>query len=227
MRKLLFLIVIASSCSPVYVPNIRNAPMFRKGGEFQAALQVGNGIDGQVAMSITKHFGIIGNYNNINRENDSLRHELIEGGIGYFMNEEDMFFEIFAGYGWGESFSSGNIFNFENVTARYERYFIQPAIGINHDYIHFAFVPRISIVDFSEYTTGTLAVSINEKPKAFFEPAVVMKVNTESNRFYYTLQAGSSLKLSDNIYFDRRRYQIATGFGIRLGGVKPESRKSR
>src|SRR5690606_28152388 len=143
------------------------------------------------------------------------------------LNEEETFFEIFVGYGKGEGFSSGNIFNFENVTGRYERYFIQPAIGMNHDYIHFAFVPRISIVDFTEYRTGTMAVPINEKPKAFFEPAVVLKVNTASNRFYYTLQAGSSLKLSDKIYFDRRKYQVGTGFGIRLGGVKPESQKNR
>jgi hypothetical protein len=230
MKKFIFLVCVLSSCAPVYVPNIRNSPMFQKGGEFQAAVQVGNGIDGQVAVSFTDHFGLIANYNYINRDkgtNDSLRHNLLEAGLGYFTNKEDMFFEIFAGYGKGEGFSTGTIFDLQNVTGKYERYFIQPALGMNHKYIHVSFVPRISIVDFKEYSIGSVSYVVNEDPKVFFEPCVVMKVNTDNNRFFYTLQGGVSVSVSNDLYFDHRKYQVATGFGVRLGGVRPakESRQ--
>ena len=210
--------------------------MFSKGGEFQASLQVGNGIDAQTAVSFSKHIGLIASYNFIDRnttgeastdDDDYLRHTFYEGGLGYFTNQEDMFFEVFAGYGRGEGFSSDTFFGIENTTGKYERYFVQPALGMNHKYIHFAFVPRVSIVDFTEYSVGTTSITVNEDPKVFFEPAVVMRVNTDSNRFFFTLQGGSSLSISEDVYFNRRKYQVATGFGIRLGGVKPNQETSR
>lgn len=210
--------------------------MFAKGGEFQASLQMGNGIDAQAAVSFSKHIGLIASYNFIDRnttgdantdDDDYLRHTFYEGGLGYFTNQEDMFFEVFAGYGRGEGFSSENFFGIENATGKYERYFIQPALGTNHKYIHLAFVPRISVVDFNEYSTSTASFAVNEDPKVFFEPAFVMKVNTASNRVFFTMQAGSSTALSKDVYFNRRKYQLAAGVGMRLGNLRPEQKESR
>jgi hypothetical protein len=235
MKKILLLALVVSSCAPVYVPNIRNTPMFTKGGEFQLAGQAGNGIDGQAALSVTNHIGLMANYSYINRntavnqnagnandDEDFLRHKFFEGGIGYFTQDEDMFFEVFAGYGKGEGYSSGNFFGVKNASGKYERYFIQPAFGMNKKTVQFSFVPRISVVDFTEYTLGSSSIAVTEEPKIFFEPAFVTRVNTAGNHFFFTFQAGMSAALSDDIYFDRRRFQFATGIGIRLGGMKEE-----
>jgi hypothetical protein len=189
MKKIVLLALILSSCAPIYVPNIRNSPMFTKGGEVQIVGQVGNGIDGQAAVSITKNIGVIASYNYIDRESgdpdsddDFLRHTFAEGGIGYFENKETNFFEIFVGYGQGEGFSSGNFFGIENATGRYERYFIQPAFGFNQKTVHVSFVPRISMVDFKQYTLGSTTYTVDEDPKFFFEPGVVTRVNTANNQ---------------------------------------------
>lgn len=229
MKKILLIALVVSSCAPVYVPNIRNTPMFTKGGEFQLAAQIGNGIDGQMAVSVTNHFGVMANYSHIDRntsnagdDDDFLRHKFFEGGLGYFGQDEEMFWEVFAGYGKGEGFSPGNFFGVENADGKYERYFIQPSFGVNKKEIHLAFVPRVSIVDFNEYTLGSNTFTVNEEPKVFFEPAFVMRGNTAKNLFFFTLQAGMSVSLSEDVYFDHRRFQFATGLGLRLGGKKPE-----
>lgn len=228
MKKLVLLALIFSSCAPVYIPNIRNSPMFTKGGEVQIAGQIGNGLDGQAAVSVTKHFGLMGSYNYINREsgnpdNDDkyLRHTFYEGGVGYFENKEKTFFEVFAGYGKGEGFSAGNIFSVENATGKYERFFIQPAIGFNKKTVHFSFVPRISAVDFKEYSVGSTVYQVNEDPKFFFEPGVITRINAAENMFFFTFQAGLSVCMNSSVYFDYRNFQLATGFGFRLGALKP------
>lgn len=233
MKKLLLLALVFASCSPVYVPNIRNSPMFTKAGEVQIAGQIGNGIDGQAAVSVSEHFGLMGSYNYIERttstpddEDDFLRHRFFEGGIGYFDNQETMFFEVFVGYGRGEGFSSGNFFGIENAEGKYERYFIQPAFGFNRRTVHVSFVPRISMVDFKEYTYGTTTFKVDEEPRFFFEPGVVARVNTANNLFFFTFQGGLSVSATE-LYFDHRPFQFATGIGFRFNGMKPESSESR
>jgi hypothetical protein len=66
MTKVLLIALVAlCSCAPVYVPNLRNSPMFTKGGEFQASVQIGNGIEGQSAFAVTDHFRVMSNYSYI------------------------------------------------------------------------------------------------------------------------------------------------------------------
>jgi hypothetical protein len=239
MKKLLVLLLVCSSCAPVYVPNIRNSPMFTKGGEFQAAVQIGNGWDGQVAASLTNHLGVMGNYSYISRartttsssgtqsQNDNyLRHKYFEGGIGYFHNDDKMFFEIFAGYGKGEG-STYDQYDFfgsqtSEATGKYQRYFIQPAFGINKHTMNVAFVPRVSIVDFTQFTSGGVTFADNKPSVVFFEPAVVSRVNMTDNHIYFTFQGGLSTPLDQRPYFDHRAFQFSCGFGVRLGAVRPE-----
>ena len=234
MKKILLLLVVLSSCAPIYVPNIRNSPMFTKGGEFQAAMQVGNGYDVQTAMSITNNIGLMANYAYINRDrfdpdnqDDYHRHRLFEGGLGYFKNEETMFLEVFVGYGKGEgsSYDQFSFFGPQSIqaTGKYERYFIQPAFGMNKKMMHVSFVPRISIVDFTEFSNGATSVPIDETPEVFFEPAVIGRANGMNNHIFYTFQAGFSVAVNSDLYFDHRQFQFSTGIGFRFGGVKEEA----
>jgi hypothetical protein len=169
---------------------------------------------------------LIGNYSYINRdrfnENDFVRHTLYEGGLGYFKNTDDTFFEFYVGYGKGEGSSSNSFLGQTGGGGRYERYFFQPAIGQNIKTFHFSFVPRVSVVDFTETFYGGTTTAINEDPKVFFEPAFIGRVNMQNNHMFFTFQAGTSVKVSNDVYFDHRNFQLSMGFGVRLGGVKSE-----
>ena len=230
MSKIFLIALVAlCSCAPVYVPNLRNSPMFTKGGEFQASVQIGNGIEGQSAFAVTDHFGLISNYSYIDQSDaesadDYHRHQLFEGGAGYFTNNAEAFFEVYAGYGRGKgsTFDGFEFFGPQSVaaTGKYERYFIQPAFGLNKDEVNFAFVSRFSMVDFYEFSNEISSSSIHEQPKFFFEPGILGRANFANNHMFVTFQAGASLGMSENVYFDRRTFQIAGGIGLRLGGVK-------
>lgn len=226
MKKLLFLLVIASSCAPVYVPNIRNTPMFTKGGEAQASFQVGNGLDVQAAYSLTNNIGVIGGYSYINNENseeDYHRHKFFEGGLGYFNNTERLRFEFFAGYGKGEgsSYEEFEFFGTQKVqaTGKYERFFIQPGLGFAKESFQGSFVPRFSYVNFTEFSDGTTTLVDNRDGVFFFEPAFVGRYNTMNNRIFFTFQGGFSAAITEDDYFNHRNFQFSTGIGIRLGGI--------
>ena len=229
-RILMFTLLAVSACAPVYVPNVRNSPMFTKGGEFQASIQLGNGIEGQSAFAITDHFGVMANYSYINatdleNEDNYLRHKFFEGALGYFANKDNSFFEVFAGYGRGtattyESYDFFGTRDADAATGRYHRYFLQPAFGVNKDEVQFSFAPRISMVDFYEFSTELLRTAVEEEPKFLFVPAVIGRINFANNHMFATFQAGASLAMSENIYFDRRKFQLAAGLGFRLGGAR-------
>jgi hypothetical protein len=203
--------------------------MFTKGGEFQSSIQVGNGLEAQAAFSASEHFGLMANYAYGKRagadpdnEDDYHRHSFFEGGLGYFDNSGPMFFEVFAGYGRGEATSVNEFFSSQSAVAKgeYERYFLQPAFGVNNKVVDFSFVSRFSMVDFYIFSNEMVSMTVNEEPKFFFEPGLVGRGNFADNRMFVIFQAGLSIGISENIYFDHRTFQVSTGLGLRLGGKK-------
>lgn len=206
--------------------------MFTKGGEFQVSAQIGNGFEAQSAYALTDHFALMTNFSYIKQSGydadhpkDFHQHRLFEGGLGYFLNRNDSFVEIFAGYGRGKGSSYDEYEFFGNMssiaTGSYERYFIQPAVGMNRKEVDFAFAPRISVVDFYSFSNELTSTAVFEKPKCFFEPAIIGRGNFANNRLFITFQAGMSLGMSQDVYFERRTFQISGGLGLRLGGTKP------
>lgn len=225
-RVIILALMTFSACAPVYVPNVRNSPMFTKGGEFQASAQIGNGLEVQSAYAVTEHLGVMTNFSFINQsgqedEVDYHRHQLFEGGLGYFSNRDDSFFEVYAGYGRGKgtSYDAFEFFGPQSVaaTGRYERYFLQPAFGLNKEDIDFSFAPRFSLVDFYEFSTELARTSVEEKPKLFFEPAIIGRVDFANDHMFATFQAGACLGMNETLYFDRRTFTLSGGIGLRLG----------
>jgi hypothetical protein len=237
MRKLFLIISIAAGCSPVYVPNARNSPLFTKAGEFQGTVALGNGVDVQTAASITNHIGIMANYSYEDRNSSQYttdfdedkyhHHQFLEGGIGYYENVNNWCYEIFAGYGKGKgsSYDSYSWWNdvTQKATGKYERFFIQPAIGLNKKVMGISFVPRLSVVDFKEFSNDVSTFKINESPKVFFEPAVVGRVNLADNHLMLMFQAGVSfVPDGSKLFYEYRPFQFSTGIGFRIGGTKSE-----
>ena len=231
MKKFFVLLLVASSCAPVYVPNVRNSPLFSKAGEFQGSMQFGNGIDLQGAVSVTNHIGVMANYsfaerNKNNYDSDDEMgyhyHNFFEGGLGYYENQGNWCYEVFAGYGKGKG-ASYDEYDWwagqsERATGEFERYFIQPAFGLNKKVMHVSFIPRISMVDFTSFSNDVVSYPIEEDPVVFIEPAVAGKVNLMDNHFFFVFQAGFSIPATTT-YFEYRPFQISTGIGFRLGGV--------
>ena len=78
----------------------------------------------------------------------------------------------------------------ERATGEFQRYFIQPAFGLNKKIMHVSFIPRISVVDFDTFSNDVINYTIDENPIVFIEPAVAGKVNLMDNHFFFTFQAG-------------------------------------
>jgi len=238
MKKLMLIMLIAAGCAPVYVPNARNSPLFTQAGEFQGSLGIGNGIDIQGAASITNHIGVMANYSyerrnsddyylSANVDNDDYHyHQFFEGGLGYFENQGKWCYEVFAGYGKGEGASydsyQWNTGQSKVATGKYDRFFIQPAFGMNKNIFHISFIPRISIVDFKEFSDDVGSYKIDGHPAIFFEPAVSGRVNLMRNHFFFGFQLGMAVPVSSDVFYDRRPVQFSTGIGFRFGGVTKE-----
>ncbi|HEY0652334.1 MAG TPA: hypothetical protein VGD65_04360 [Chryseosolibacter sp.] len=231
MKKFFLILLVATSCAPTYIPNLRNSPMFTQKGEVQLNFQVGNGLNGQGAWAISENFGVIGSYSYLERSGadqsspDYRKHTFGEAGVGYFKNTESMFIEVFGGYGEGTGFSDDALafLGSSGYTAsgNYKRYFLQPAFGMNKKIMFVSFVPRFSLVEFTEFSTGGVRYLVDEDPTLFFEPAVIGRVNFHKN-FYFTFQGGLSVPVSNDPFFEYRLMQISSGLGVRFGGKNTE-----
>ncbi|HET9054110.1 MAG TPA: hypothetical protein VFM90_08055 [Cyclobacteriaceae bacterium] len=230
MKRFLIVLLIATSCAPVYVPNARNSPMFQGAGEVQVAAQLSAGTEAQAAVALTNHVGVMSNFAYVSRTSDEydnyIRHSFFEGGIGYFENADRISYEVFAGYGRGkgityDTYDFGTPDDPLKVTGRYQRFFIQPAIGTNHKRIfNWSAVMRLSVVDFTDFETGSQSVQIDADPILFFEPAFIGKLNFGS-RLFLNFQAGVSFPRQE-IDFDYEPLSLAIGMGLRFGGPQQE-----
>lgn len=235
MKKYFVLLLIATSCTPTYIPNIRNSPMFTGKGEVQLNFQVGNGLNAQGAVAVSNNFGVIVSYSYLERNNGDRssanyrKHTFGEGGFGYFTNQENSFFEVFAGYGEGTGYSVDALSflgaSSNTAAGSYQRYFLQPAFGFNRNMMYVSFVPRFTLVDFTEFSTGGVRYLVDEDPTLFFEPAVIGRVNLNDN-LYFTFQGGFALETSGEPFFQYRIFHLSSGLGVRFGGKKKaESRE--
>lgn len=230
---------IMTGCATVYVPNARNSPMFGKAGELQGSIGVGNGLDVHGAVAITNHVGLLANYNYENRRSgdqsltptfDEFQyHQFIEGGLGYYQNQGDWCYELFAGYGRGEG-ASFETFAWwgppdGKVRGEYDRVFIQPAFGMNKKQLfHFSIVPRISLVNFKELASdSTTSYTSRNNPTVFFEPAFMGRINLMNNHLFLAFQLGISVPVEKDLLYDYRPTQFSTGIGFRLGGIHGNS----
>ncbi len=238
MRYLLVL-VLMSSCAPLYLPATRNAPLFTEGGEAQLSGYISSaGIEGQAAYSLTDNIAVIGSYAYANQKKTSngveytRKNSYAEIGLGLYNTTRSSRWEIFAGYGFGESTSS-DVYGFfspplspgtETVaTGKLQRFFIQPSIGTNNRGTNVAFTPKISWVDFTEFSTDNggqpLTAKPDEKPGLFLEPAVTMKFHLTGNLFGVA-QLGLAVPVSGGDYFKYQQLSASLGIQIDTGGLK-------
>lgn len=240
--RYLVLLLLAAACSPIYIPNTRNAPLFREQGEAQISgyLTTG-GVDGQVAYAFTDHLAAIGSYsfgstkrttpisptNTVSTEY-SRKNSYGEIGLGYYNRSRSARYEIFAGYGIGQGTSYDQYSFFVPIfgpqksvisTGKMQRIFFQPTIGTNNRDVNISFTPRLSLVSFSEFTSDTgVTVKTNEKAQFFIEPTATLKFRLTGN-LHCLVQLGLAVPMGDP-YFAYQPLQGAVGLQIDTGGMR-------
>ncbi len=228
MKKFLFILLIATSCSPVYVPNLRTAPVFTQAGEVQLSGSVGRSFEAQAGVAVTNHIGLTGAFSYVNNttvdddDDDYLYHKFFEGGIGYFENSGRFCYEVYAGYGRGEgkSYDNNNVFREALATGKYQRFYIQPAIGMNkHRIFNWAAMLRFSFVDFTSFNNGITVVTDRQDPVLFIEPGFMGRVNFGNSNMFMTFQGGISFPQRET-YFDHEPVTLGVGLGLRFGALR-------
>lgn len=224
-KRYYFLIIISvfgifTSCSPEYIPNMVNSPMLSNQGEFQATIATGtSSFDAQTAFAITDNLGIMVNGSYGNETNDSSddfhKHAFIEGGFGYYNKIGDKGrYEIFGGYGFGKvkGYYENVLFDSQITDAKYNRFFIQPAIGLSTGIYDGSFSPRIVVVQMdpkgANFETGQY--------NSFFEPVITSKIGYKYVKFI--VQFGFSFPIGDQeLNYDHQPFIFNFGFNFNFG----------
>ena len=214
------LTIVFTSCSPEYVPNMVNSPMFNNQGEFQATIAAGNNsFDAQTAIAVTNNIGIMvnGSYGNETSDssNDFHKHSFIEAGIGYYEIFKGKFrYEIYGGYGFGEveGYFEDALFDEEITNTRYNRFFIQPGIGVSTRIFDGSFSPRFVLVQMDTKGAYFGTAQFN----TFFEPVITTKIGSKYLKFI--AQFGISLPVGNQeLNFDYQFLIFNFGLNFNLG----------
>ena len=224
--------LIFGGCVPVYIPNVRNAPLFGKRGEAQGSVWYGSsGVEAQGAVAVTDHFAVQANYSygsqtDTAKDNKYNKHQLLEGGLGYFTNRKLFCYEVFLGYGQGNGSSKAynSVFwnaRWESASGKFTRLYLQPSFGMNKGFFHWAFTPRVSMVNFYGFSNSISAnpAKVDLGPKLFLEPAATVRFNGFHNRFFANIQMGLCVPWRGEQAFQYQIMSFSAGLGVRLGGI--------
>lgn len=202
--------VFTIGCSPVYVPNARQATLFEKKGDFKASAYALQVADVQVAYAVSNHLAVLANgATNLTKDFPSFKFG--ELGVGYFTKAKEFNIEFFGGYGLGTSISD---FNNKLVSGDYYRIFISQAAGQKLDRFQWSFINRFSLVDFKNFQPTDPLMS--RSPKIFVEPGFHTAYSIIKDKFNFALQAGCAVHLGSQPYFDYSPFYFSCGFNYQI-----------
>ncbi len=212
--------LITGSCTPAYIPNVVNSPMFSNKYEFNASLHGGiSGFDAQLAYAVTDHFGIMTNGSFADRTSDSTdnfhKHSFVEMGAGYFDKiGPNGRFEVYGGFGMGrvQAFYENEIW-YDFARVKYRRFFIQPAIGAASGVFDGSFATRLVVTDFYQGSAKNTGV--------FVEPVVTAKVGYKYVKSVF--QLGFSLPLNGHeVDYEYQPFIFTVGIQANIGRIFDE-----
>ena len=216
--KFIFLmssILLISACTTVYVPNVVNTPLLIKKSDYRVSAHTGvTSFDFQSSFSPTDNIGLMFNLSDLDRKdsNEKVNQFLAECGIGIYKPLGNRFItECYFGYGRGNvnsyEFEKDTHAIFDQVKGQYNKFFIQPCVGVYTEKLDFSLVTRFSQIQFDKITRP-LEHSNEPKKALFMEPAFTVKYGTKNIRFMG--QFGICRSLTDDVIgnYDQRIYSI-------------------
>ena len=212
---LVLIFAVLSSCSPEYIPNMVNSPMFSNGGEFQATIATGtSNFDAQLGYAITDNIAVIANGSYADQTNDTTdefhKHLILEGGVGYYRKINPAArVEIFGGYGLGkiQTLEDYGIGGLDQVDVQFNRIFLQPAIGATTDFFDGSFATRLAMVQMVPDKAGTISKSWN----TFIEPVITTKMGYKYVKA--VVQFGYSFPINEE-QIDYNHQGLILNFGL-------------
>ena len=212
------------SCSPEYIPNMANTPLFSEKGDLQANLAGGvSGTDVQLAYAVTDHVGLMANGSFSDRTSDTTndfhKHTLLEFAGGYYDRVGGHGrYEIFGGFGTGriEGYWEDSPLDDPVSDARFLKLFIQPAVGLTSDFADASVGSRLLLVrtDYNEDDPDAEA-----KIHPFFEPFITARLGFKYVKV--VSQLGLSVPIREDLPFDYQPliFNVGLHFNINtLGG---------
>ncbi len=230
MRYIALLLLISSCSTTLYVPNTRNAPLFREQGEAQiSGYLTSGGIEAQGAYALTDHVAAIGSYAFMSTKETKpisydRKNSYGEIGLGIFDRNRSIRYEVFGGYGMGQGTTADQYYfyglnNTVVATGKMQRFFLQPSIGTNNRDFNLIFTPRFSWVNYSEFTSSGVTVKPNEKIQMFIEPSLTAKFRLAGN-IHGIIQLGTGVPIPSEVFFNYSTVQTSIGVQIDTGGMR-------
>lgn len=227
----LFIIVllIQSSCAPVYVPNTYHSYLMDQKGDLHAAVYTGsNGADIQGGYAVSEHVGVVAaasfgtredeNSGDGSLDEDFHKHNYGEFGLSYFRPFGKIGrFEALGGFGFGtaETVNQYDFFGPEVVkaTGRYNKIFVQSNVGLETGAFEAGVAFRIGQVIFNEFETSDETYGESEAG-TFFEPGVFARVGWKNIKI--ESQLGLSGLLQDEVAFDYEPGILSIGLHLQF-----------
>ncbi len=215
--------LLASSCGPtLYIPNMINAPLLSEKGDFKAVIG-GAGmapdasLDLQGAYALSDNLAVLANGSMMGHrkrvEWAGFRQELLEAGLGAytaFWPDEKHFnrgrAEVFAGAGaaWSED---GSIYSgrgqYDYYRGNYQRFFLQPSLGIKTRIFDAAISTRLAWVNFSDFRHASGGETLEQGRFGFLTNETVLSLGLGYKYVKVFLQVGSVNPLINRLYYHR------------------------
>ncbi|WP_026898053.1 hypothetical protein [Daejeonella oryzae] len=235
---LLLSIAFLSSCSSVYLPNVPDSPMLTEQGEFHAAghISLKGNISVNSAYALSDNIGVIMSASTMdnNRVNKEFNHQMLEAGIGYFTtfgSQKDRIFEVYSGYGKGNSdrmikdrTDEGVLF-YDRQETKFKKYFVQVNYSSKDKKnlklfgkaypLNYGTVLRASYINMTEFIrSGVLQPT---EDNIFLEPVFFTRMVINPNiQLQYT--SGSNIGLKNRKYLTAGSSVFSFGVIVNLGG---------
>lgn len=233
------LLFIMSSCSSVYMPNVPSTPMLTKAGEFHGGghISLKGNISANTAFAVSDHFAVMANGSIMDnsRPKKDFKQTLVEGAVGYFDTfgtNKNRVFEVYAGYGAGNTNRKYNDITYEGPILRevqevsFNKFFMQVNYSakkgkdlklFGHKYpLNYGTALRISHVGMQSFTKNGLAQPLEDN--VFLEPIFFTRMYiSKTAQLQYT--SGSTFGLINRDYLTAGNSVFTIGIVFNVGGA--------
>jgi hypothetical protein len=232
------LVLGASGCSSLYMPNVPNTPMLTSKGELSTSAHItlkGNASFNS-AYAVTDHVGVLlnGSMMSNHKEKKDFRHNLLEAGGGYFTTfgpNQNRILEVYAGVGRGSSELSlkektpEGLSTYDRQETTFNKVFLQvnysskkkrllTLFGNEHT-LNYGTALRLSRVSMSEFFRNDIKQPTEDN--IFFEPVFYTRMSlTPSIQLQYT--SGSNFGLKNRDFLTAGNSVFSIGFIVNVGG---------
>lgn len=224
--------LVVYSCAPAYIPNAVNTPMLKNKGDLKIGGSLGtSGADLNSAYALTNNIGIMINGSVKNGESEvtigngetkvtKQDHSIVEFGLGSFRSFSNGFTtDIFAGIGYGNVETTDKFGLHDGILkGDYNKFFIQPSLGVVAKYIEGAVSVRFSGVKmdltpygFKDKTDVEYLYKKNKELVWFYEPTLTARFGSEKIKGVFQVGYSARIKDSDIHYFDHEPFIFNMG----------------